>query len=277
MQARDRRFVALLLVFAALCGSCLPVGAASIDAPVQAPSWEHAAFGPGDADFVGAIDLEAIRADPLFGPLLQRVAERDEVGVLLHASQIDVVATAERGRPKTWVIVVHGVSGPPTKGEVGYDAPRFVSGAGVWIYGEGPAFERMKADPTLAATAIDIPAGSLVAATARGRALPHPRHAELGDISENLTDVSAELLGGDHLGFALSCRYADEASARRAAAMARLVLVAEAARNDDVSELARALMKLDFDVDGPVVSMRVTLSDDLRDALVHYVHRAMRE
>lgn len=243
---------------------------------MQAPSWEHAAFGPADADFVGAIDLEAIRADPLFGPLLHRVAERDDLGVLLHASQIDVVATADQGRPKTWVVVVHGVNGPPSRSEVGSDASEFVAGAGVWIYGEGPAFDRMRADPTVAAPAIDMPSGALVAATARGRALPHPRHAELGDMSENLTDASAELLGGDHLGFAVSCRYTDDASARRAAAMARLVLVAEAARNDDVSELARALMKLDFDVDGPVVSLRVTLSDDLRDALVHYVQRAMR-
>jgi len=241
-----------------------------------APSWEHAALGPADADFVGAIDLEAIRADPLFGPLLQHLAKRGELGFLLRASQIDVVATADDGRPKTYVIVVHGVTGAPRESDVGSDARRFVTGPGVWIYGEGPAFERMRADPTLAVPAVDMPAGSLVAATARGRALPHPRHPELGDISEGLTDVTGELLGGDHLGFALSCRYADDASARRAAAMARLVLVAEAARNDDVSELARALMKLDFDVDGPVVSLRVTLADDLRDALVHYVQRAAR-
>lgn len=225
---------------------------------MQAPSWEHAAFGPADADFVGAIDLEAVRADPLFGPLLQRVAERDEEGVLLHASQVDVVATADGGEPKTWVIVVHGVSG------------------GVRIYGHGPAFERVRADPSLAAPSVDMPAGALVAATARARALGHPRHPELGDISEGLTDLTAELLGGDHLGFVLSCRYVDGPSARRAAAMARLVLVAEAGRNDEISELARALMKLDFDVDGPVLSLRVTLSDDLRDALVHYVRRAVR-
>lgn len=276
MGARVLGFFVTLFSFAFL-GGCMPVPGASVDAAVQAPSWEHAAFGPTDADFVGAIDLEAIRADPLFGPLLQRIAQRDQAGVLLRASQIDLVATADRGRPKTWVVVVHGVTGAPTRDDVGSDADRFVIGPGVWIYGEGSGFERMRTDPTLASPAIDMPAGALVAATARARAFPHARHAELADVSEGLTDVSAELLGGDHLGFALSCRYGDDASARRAAALARLVLVAEAGRNDDISELARALVKLDFDVDGSVVSLRVTLSDDLRDALVHYVKRAIRE
>ncbi len=276
MEVRDLRFVAILFVPAALCGSCTPLAAASVDARVQAPTWEHAAFGPADADFVGAIDLDAVRADPLFGPLIQRLAERDDLGVLLRASQIDLVATADRGEPKTWVLAVHGVNGAPRRGDVGSDADRFVSGPGVWIYGEGSSFERMRADPGLAVPVVDMPAGALVAATARGRALPHPRHPELPDLSEGLTDVTAELLGGDHLGFAVSCRYTDDASARRAAALARLVLVAEAGRSDGWSELARALMKLDFDVDGPVVSVRVTLSDDFRDALVHYVQRAVR-
>jgi hypothetical protein len=276
MGAHALRFVSVLFVVAVICGGCMPLLGASVDRTVSAPSWEHAAFGPADADFVGAIDLEAVRADPLFGPLLQRIAERDEAAVLLHASQIDVVASVDAGEPKAWVLVAHGVTGAPTEGEVGADARRFVTGPDVWIYGHGPAFERMRNDPTLAVAAVDMPAGALVAATARAKALKHPRHLELGDLSEGLTDVTAELLGGDHLGFALSCRYADDASARRAAAMARLVLVAEAQRNDDISELARALMKLDFNVDGPVVSMRVTLSDDLREALVHYVQRAVR-
>lgn len=267
-----------MLALAVLCG-CVPLPGASVEAPVQASTWEHAAFGPADADFVGAIDLDAVRADPLFGPLLQHLAQRDDAAVLLHASQIDVVAAAdpERDRLKSWILVVHGVTGAPTRNEVGSDADRFVAGPGVWIYGEGPGFERMRANPALAAPAIDMPAGALVAATARSRLIPHRRHAELTDLSEGLTDASAELFGGDHLGFALSCRYTDDASARRAAALARLVLVAEAGRNDEISELARALMKLDFDVDGPVVSVRVTLSDDLRDALVHYVKRAIRE
>lgn len=276
MGARALRFVSVLFVLAVLCGACMPLAGASVEAPVQAPSWAHAALGPADADFVGAINLEALRADGVFGPLLKRVAERDELAVLLRASQIDVIATVDDGRPKTWVVVVHGVTGSPRESDVGSDARRFVTGPGVWIYGEGPAFERMRADPSLAVPAVDMPAGSLVAATARGSALPHPRHPEMGDISEGLTDVTGEILGGDHLGVAVSCRYEDDASARRAAAMARLVLVAEAQRNDDVSELARALMKLDFDVDGPVVSVRVTLADDLRDALEHYVRRAVR-
>ncbi len=276
MGAHALRFFSVLLVLAVLCAGCVPLRGTSVEAPVQAPSWEHAAFGPADADFVGALDLEAIRADPLFGPLLQRIAERDDAAVLLHASQIDVVASVDAGEPKAWVLVVHGVTGAPTESEVGSDARRFVAGPGVWIYGHGPAFERMRNDPTLAGPAVDMPAGALVAATARAKALKHPRHPELGDISEGLTDVTAELLGGDHLGFALSCRYADDATARRAAAMARLVLVAEAQRNDDISELARAVMKLDFDVDGPVVSVRVTIADDLRDALEHYVRRAVR-
>lgn len=276
MRAHALRLASVLVAVATLFVACMPLPGTPVEAPVQAPSWEHVALGPADADLVGAIDLEALRADPLFGPLLRRLAERDDLGVLLRASQIDVVATADRGEPKTWVLVVHGVNGAPGKGDVGSDSQRFVLGPGVWIYGEGSSFERMRADPALAAPAVDMPPGALVAATARGRALPHPRHPELPDLSEGLTDVTAELLGGDHLGFAVSCRYTDDASARRAAALARLLLVAEAGRDDGWSELARALMKLDFDVDGPVVSVRVTVSDDLRDALVHYVQRAVR-
>lgn len=270
------RRVSILLGIAVLCVACLPPPGASVEAPVQAPAWEHAAFGPADADFVGAIDLEAIRADPLFGPLLERIARRDDAGVLLRASQIDLIATADDGEPKTWLVVVHGVSGAPTENDVGSDAKELVVGPGVWIDGKGPAFDRVRANPSLAAPAIDMPAGALVAASARGVALPHPRHADFGDISEGLTDVTAEILGGDHLGFAVSCRYVDEPSAKRAAALARLVLVAEAGRDDPISELARALMKFDFDVDGTVVSLRVTFSDDLRDALQHYVQRALR-
>jgi hypothetical protein len=82
------------------------------------------------------------------------------------------------------------------------------------------------------------------------------------------------MLGGSHWEFVLQCRYVDAASARHAAAAARLLLLAAASSNDSVSVLARALMKVDFDVSGEVVSMRVTISDDLRDVLQTYVERA---
>jgi hypothetical protein len=85
-----------------------------------------------------------------------------------------------------------------------------------------------------------------------------------------------ELLGGDHLELVVECRYADGASAKRAAAVARLLLVAFAARSDVASALARALTTVDFDVSGDSVSLRVTIADDLRDLLQDYVERSVK-
>ncbi len=81
------------------------------------------------------------------------------------------------------------------------------------------------------------------------------------------------VLGGTHLEVVMQCRYVDATAARHAATVARLVLVAEADRMQAVSALARELGKLDFDVHGEVVSVRVTISDDLRELLQSYVER----
>jgi hypothetical protein len=83
-----------------------------------------------------------------------------------------------------------------------------------------------------------------------------------------------EILGGAHLEVVLRCRYVDAAAARHAATAARVALVAAAARTDAVAALARALVQLDFDASGDSVTVRLTLSDDLRELLVRYVERA---
>src|ERR1700722_676286 len=53
-------------------GACGGDRGAPAAAPVIAPAWEPIAFGASDADLVGAIDLAAVRADPLFGPLVAK-------------------------------------------------------------------------------------------------------------------------------------------------------------------------------------------------------------
>jgi hypothetical protein len=263
----------LLAIATCLCG-CVALDSPAA-APVDAPAWERVAFGTGDADFVGAIDLAALRADPLFGPVVAQIARKDRLGVLTRASQIDVVASVDRGNAATWVAVVHGVEGPPRESDVGSNAKDIVTAPGAWVLGEGPAFERVRATPSLASTRVVLPERALVAATVQGRAIPRPRRDELIDLTEGLAEVTTELLGGAHLELVLACRYVDAASARRAATAARLALVAAAARTDAVSELARALVKLDFDARGDVVSVRLTVSDDLRELLQRYVERAV--
>ena len=265
----------ILVLVMSLCGCAAVDG--PLGAPVAAPKWEHVAFGGGEADFVAAIDLEAFRADPVFGPLVARFARKDELGVLLRASQIDVVAEVERGEPTTWLAVVHGVDGPPTRSDVGSGARDVVTVPGAWILGEGAAFERVRANPGLALPAVAMPRNALVASTAQGRAFVRSREPILADTTDGLTEATVEMLGGAHWQFVLQCRYVDAASARHAAAAAaaRVLLLAAASSNDAVSMMARALMKVDFDVSGEVVSMRVTISDDLRDVLQSYVERAV--
>jgi hypothetical protein len=232
------------------------------------------AFGTGDADFVGAIDLEALRADPLFGPLVTRLARRDDLQVLLRASQIDVVGNGTNGKPDTWVGVVHGVEGPPRPHDIGSGVGEIVTVPGAWLLGEGPAFQRVRASPPGIVARISIPDRALVISTVQGRALSRPKSSELFDTTEGLTQATAELLGGEHLELIVQCEYVDHAAARRAATATRLLLVAAAARNDAWAQLARALLKVDLDVSGDVVSLHVTVSDDLRDLLQSYVNRA---
>jgi hypothetical protein len=266
--------VLVILAFVmSLCGCAAVDG--PLGAPVVAPGWEHVAFGGGDADFVAAIDLRAFRADPVFGPLLTQLARNEEMGVLLRASQIDVVATVERGEPTTWLAVVHGVDGPPTRSDVGSGARDIVAVPGAWILGEGAAFDRVRARPGLALRAVAMPGHALVASTAQGRAFQRSREPLLADTTEGLREATVEMLGGEHWQFVAQCRYVDASSARHAAAAARVLLLAAASSNDVVSMMARALMKVDFDVSGEIVSMRVTISDDLRDVLQTYVERAV--
>jgi hypothetical protein len=241
---------------------------------VEAPAWEPVAFTAGDADFVGAMDLRAIRQDPLFGPLLQRFAQRDDFAVLLRASQIDLVASVDRGVPRTWVAVVHGVDGRPTQSDVGSIAPDVVTAPGAWILGEGEAFDRVRSGARLAPSPIAMPGRALIASTLQGHALPGPERDELGDMTHGLVEATGELLGGAHLEVVLQCRYTDGTAARHAAAAARLALLAVAARTDLEAVLTRALTKIDFDVSGTVVAVRVTISDDLREVLESYVERA---
>jgi hypothetical protein len=261
----------LAVMMAALYMACTPLSQAS----VEAPSWEPIAFGPRDADFVGAIDLRGVRHDPLFGPLVSQLARRDDLGVLLRASQIDLVASVDRGRPVTWIAVVHGVEGAPSRADVGSSVGDVVTVAGAWILGEGAAFEHVRSGTSLPLSPIAMPGRALVASTVQGRAFPHQAHDPLGATTDGLVEATVEMLGGAHLEFVLQCRYVDGKAARHAAAAARLVLLAAATRDDLASVLARSLMKVDFDVSGDLVSVRVTISDDLRDALQSYVERGV--
>jgi hypothetical protein len=273
--ALPRRLAGVAAVLAAAV-VCLGCGGAAVP-DLVAPTWERAALGGApDADFVGAIDLAAMREDPLFGPLLTELARKDDFRVLLRAAQIDFVGSGERGRMRTWIAVVHGVDGAPSRDDIGSSADDALVGPGEWIVGEGSAFARVKAAGSPRSGKMELPRRALFASTLRGRAIPHPPRATFGDTTDGLERFDLAVLGGEHLEIIVQARYADAASARHAAAVARLVLVAEAARTDALAALARALAKVDFDVSGDAVSMRVTLSDDLRDALVAFVERARR-
>jgi hypothetical protein len=264
----------MMVLLASLLGGCVGADIPST-ATVDAPTWERAALGDGGADFVGAVDLDAVRADPLFGPLVEQLARKDDVRALSRASQIDLVASVVDGEPASWIAVVHGVDGPPGDRDAA-GLGKIVPVRGAWIVGEGAAFRRVGADPSLAPARVAMPARALLAATIQGRAIPRPHHPELVDTTEGLRDATLEILGGRHFEVIMTCRYVDARSARHGATAARLLLVAAASRLDGVSALARALTRVDFDVSGNEVSVRVTLSDDLRELLQDYVARATR-
>jgi hypothetical protein len=263
----------LLVAVATALSACGAVDVRAT-APVDAPTWGQVAFGKGDADLVAAIDLRALDEDPVFGPLVAHLARNNDLGVLTRASQIDLVARVDQGNPTSWIAVIHGVDGRPGRSDVGSSAPDAVTAPGTWVLGEGPAFERIRASPGLASPRISLPHRALLASTVQGRAIPRPRQAELVDLTEGLQEATMVVLGGAHLEIVFRCRYVDAAAARHAATAARLALVAGAARTDAVSELARALAKLDFDANGSDVSVRLTVSDDLRELLQRYVEHA---
>jgi hypothetical protein len=269
---RPRMAWALLVIAIGLYG-CVALDPTVAAPPMEAPAWERIAFGTADADLVGAIDLKAVRADPLFGPIVTQLARKDHLGVLTCASQIDVVATVERGKAATWIAVVHGVEGPPRDDDVGSGAGDIVTVPGAWVLGEGPAFQRVRSTPSLASARVVLPGRALFASTVQGRAIPRPPHPELADMTEGLEEATVAVLGGAHLELVLRCRYIDATAARHAATAARLALVAAAARTDAAAALARELVKLDFDASGDVVAVRVTMSDDLRELLQRYIER----
>lgn len=261
--------------------------------PLEAPRWDRAALGVDDPDLVGAIDLVRLRSDQVFGPLVERLARQDDMGVLMRASQIDMVATVRAGELGSWVAVVHGVDGPPGAHDVGswLGAPRTLpSGAteypggrdgslivvpGAWILGKGAAFDRVHAGPVTAPAAIVMPDRALVASTVLGSAFPRARH-ELSPAVDGLHRATLELLGGSRLEFVMRCDFDDSAAADRATRLARAELTVFAARTDIVAVLARALVKIDFDVSGSVVTSRVTLDDALRELLARYTEIAAR-
>jgi hypothetical protein len=283
--AKASRAGTALIALACACG-----GVGSSPA-VQAPSWERAAIGADTVDFVGAIDLEALRADPVFGPIVEHLARRDDMGVLMRASQIDAVATVDGGNARTWIAVVHGVDGPPRAKDVGSSLgePRVLpSGVseypaagvrglvvwpGAWIVGEGAAFDRVLASRPAAVPTITMPSRALVVSTTQGRAIPRQRGDDVDGVTDGLTDATFDVLGGSHLELVLHCRYVDRDAARAAATEARVALLAMAERDDLVSALARALVKVDFDVSSNVVTARVTVTDELRDLLRRYAVR----
>jgi hypothetical protein len=280
-----------LVAFLALTPACSEVGAP----PLEAPAWDRAALGVDDPDLVGAIDLERVRADPVFGPAIESLAREDGMGVLMRAARIDMVATVRSGEMRSWVAVVHGVDGPPGAHDVGswLGAPRpLPSGAteypgghdgslvvvrGAWILGRGASFDRLRTDVRTAPAAVAMPDRALVASTVLGRAIPRPRHDSLDGVTDGLRRATFELLGGPKLEFVLVCEFEDGEAADRAARLAQAQIAAFAARTDAISTLAQALVKVDFSVSGRVVTSRATVDDAVREVLARYAERAARD
>jgi hypothetical protein len=275
MRVRPLLAVALLLGCTAACGAC-GASAAPVEAPSDLVGGGRAAFGTNDADFVGVLNLEALRDDPLFGPALEGYARRDDLGVLMRASQIDVVATAERGKAVTWVAVVHGVQGPPGEHDLGSRHGAVVTAPGEWLLGEGAGFERARASVPIPSGRISVPSRVLIASTMRDRALPKTRYPDLNQTAEGLREATLEVLGGSHLELVGRFRYVDGPAAKRAATLARLILARAGERRDFAWQLVRALVKIELDVSGDSVTMRLTIDDDLRDLLRHYVEQMDR-
>jgi hypothetical protein len=276
------------LAAALLLLALLPGCGGAVTPPLEAPAWDRVALGVDDPDLVGAINLRQLRADPVFGPLVERLARQDDMGVLMRGSQIDMVATVRSGELRTWVAVVHGVDGPPGEHDVGswLGAPHTLpSGAteypgghdgsliavpGAWILGKGAPFDRVRDSATTAPAAIALPDRALVASTVVGRAIPRSRDEDFASATDGLQRATFELLGGSGLDFVLRCDFVDSDAARRATRLARAEIAAFAARTDAVSTLVRALVKIDFSVSGSVVTSRLTIDDALRELLAHF-------
>jgi hypothetical protein len=257
----------VVVVLAALVVAC---GRGSSAERVETPAFARIALGADDADVVGAFDLRAMRSDPVFGPIVERIARTHGAAALSRASQIDLVASVDRGKTTTWLGVVHGVSGEPRDGDIGSTARReIVVAPGAWITGEGAAFERLRAGGTTGVRSIELPRRALVAVTARGRALEKSKTRT----AEGLKEGTVAILGGDHLEIVVQCRYEDSAAARRAVTAAKLELAVWASGHRLAEQLVSSLVKITFDVSGDVVTARLTIDDDLRALLEHYVRR----
>jgi hypothetical protein len=259
---------AWLFVFIALAALVVACGSAA--ERVETPSFARVALGTDDADVVAAFDLQAMRADPVFGPLLERSARTHRAAALVRASQIDLVASVDRGKTTSWIGVVHGVSGEPRDDDIGSTVRRdVVVVPGAWITGEGAAFQRLRAGGSTGVRRIDLPRRALFAGTVRGRALEKSKTRT----AEGLREGTIALLGGDHLEIVVQCRYDDASAARRAVAAAKLELAAWATRHRLAEQLVSSLVKITFDVSGDLVTARLTIDDDLRALLEHYVRQ----
>ena len=144
------------------------------------------------------------------------------------------------------------------------------------ILGEGAAFERARGRLPMTVSRISTGSETIAASALRGHAVPSPRDTDIGRPTEGLREATFEVRGGHRLDFVARFRYADEAAAKRAAVIARLMLAAVAARGDRWSRLAAGLVKIDFDVSGDVVTARLTIDDELREVLSHYAERMDR-
>jgi hypothetical protein len=112
-----------------------------------------------------------------------------------------------------------------------------------------------------------MPSHALLVTTVRGRGLVTRRHEALDQTTEGLKDATVVVLGGSHLELIGQFRYVDERSAKHAAALAKLTLAA-LSKGDWSAKIAAALGKIDFDASGDTVSVKYTLDDDVREALV---------
>jgi hypothetical protein len=261
-------WVAVLLLVALPCGCGLPGSGAP-----YTPSWGTETLRSDHADFVAAFDLEAMRADPLFGPVLAQLARESNLQALLRASQIDVVGMYDESDIETWVAVIHDVRGAPGPTDVGAGlAAHAVTVPGAWLIGEGPAFERVRAQVPLphSLDRMAMPRRAYAAMAMQGAALKS-KPGPLDAFSRDVTRVTGALIGGSHLDVVLQAEYTDSAAAHRGAALTRVLCDGVTGRGEEWERVTRTLTGIDVQERGNVLSVRAAVSDSVRDLLRSYV------